>query len=96
MKENKMPMATKSTTTTKVHESKHFPFQIIEITTTTEEKEEKEFRIGSCGQILSEKVFKEHAKAEKYISTRPWELITSLCCLTIKNAIEYEKSQSNN
>lgn len=89
-----------ATQTVTVHESKHFPFQVIEITITDNEDpmphEEKQFKIGMCGQFVSEKSFTDKEKAEKYISSRPWELITNMVCVTIKNAIEYEKSQSNN
>lgn len=84
-----------TTTTTTIHESKHFPFQIVEITTTESKKEIKQFRVGMCGQFMSNKVFADKEKAEKYISARPWELITNMVCLTIQNAIEYEKSKSN-
>lgn len=86
-----------STTTTTVHESKHFPFQVVEITTRNNEDptpfEEKQFKVGMCGQFVSEKVFATHEKAEKYIASRPWELITNMVCITFKNAIEYEKSK---
>lgn len=95
---NSLP--TRGTTVTTIHDSKHFPFQIIEITTTfndvQEPIEEKQFRVGMCGQFMSEKAFASKQTAEKYISARPWELITNMVCLTIHNAFEYEKSKSNN
>lgn len=87
------------TTSTTIHDSKHFPFQIVEITTTIndveEPFEEKQFRVGMCGQFVSEKAFASKETAEKYISARPWELITNMVCLTIQNAIEYEKTKPN-
>lgn len=87
-----------TTQTTTIHESKHFPFQIVEVTTTNNDelnpKETKEFFIGMAGEFVSKKKFTELTKAEKYIGTRPWELITNLVCLTFKNAFEYEKSKS--
>lgn len=94
----KKEMPTKATTTTTIHESKNFPFQIIEIITTNEEDKiiEKTFKIGAMGAFMSEKVFTRKCDAEKYISLRPWELIINIICLTIQNAISYEKSQSNN
>lgn len=90
----KNSLPTEETTTTTIHESKHFPFQIVEITTTKGKKEIKQFRIGMLGELVSAKVFLKKETAEKYISTRPWELITNLVCLTFKNAFEYEKSKS--
>lgn len=77
-----------------VHESKHFPFQIAEVTTTENEKETKEFKVVMGNALLSEKVFADKVKAEKYIASRPWDLITNMVCLTIKNAFDYEKSKS--
>ena len=79
-----------------IHESKHFPFQIIEKTTTNEKEENKDFKIAALGAFMTHQVFKTKAEAEKYISKRPWELITNLICATIQNAFEYEKSKSNN
>ena len=90
----KNSLPTEETTTTTIHESKTFPFQIVEITTTQGKKEAKQFRIGMLGEFVSHKVFKTKETAEKYISNRPWELITNLVCLTFKNAFEYEKSKS--
>lgn len=87
-----------ATQTVTVHESKHFPFQVIEITIDEMESAtlpKTNYKIGMCGQFVSEKTFTDKEKAEKYISSRPWELITNMVCVTIKNAIEYEKSQSN-
>lgn len=88
-------MPTKATTTTTIHESKHFPFQIIEIITTNEEDKliEKTFKVGAMGAFMSEKTFTRKCDAEKYISSRPWELITNIMCLTIQNAIAYEKTK---
>lgn len=94
MKQEQVTMPTKATESTTIYESKHFPFQIVEITTSKNNKEKKTFKIGMCGQFVSEKTFTELDKAEKYISSRPWELITNMVCVTIKNAIEYERSQS--
>lgn len=84
---------TKNVTTT-IHESKHFPFQIIEIKSTDIQTEETDviFKIGVGGAFMSEKEFKSMENANKYIGGRPWELITNLICFTIHNAIEYEKS----
>ncbi len=90
----KSALPTEETTTTTIHESKHFPFQIVEITTTKRKKEIKQFRIGMLGEFVSAEVFLKKETAEKYISSRPWELITNLVCLTFKNAFEYEKSKS--
>lgn len=89
---NSLP--TTKTESVTIHESKHFPFQIVEITISDNEKsnEQKLFKIGTCGQIVSDKTFADKEKAEKYISSRPWELITNLMCVTIQNAIKYEKS----
>lgn len=91
-KEATNTMPTSKTESVTIHESKHFPFQIVEITITDNENEQKQFKIGTCGQIISEKTFADKEKAEKYISSRPWELITNLICVTIQNAIEYEKT----
>ena len=90
----KTALPTEETTTTTIHESKNFPFQIVEITTTKGEKVKKQFRIGMLGEFVSTTTFSTKENAEKYISKRPWELITNLVCLTFKNAFEYEKSQS--
>lgn len=100
MKQNLEDTKQGTTQTTTIHESKHFPFQIVEVTTTNNDEqnpnETKEFYIGMAGEFVSKKTFKELAYAERYIGTRPWELITNLVCLTFKNAFEYEKSKSNN
>lgn len=89
-------MPAKENVTTTVHESKHFPFQIIEIITTNNNTQEEihQYKVGVGGAFMSEKVFKTFETAQKYISSRPWELITNLMCFTIQNAFEYEKSQS--
>ena len=96
--QKKVEMPTQESTKTLIHESKHFPFQVVEITTINNEtdKEITQFKIGVGGEFMSKKVFEKRENAEKYISSRPWELITNLMCFTIQNAIQYEKSQSNN
>lgn len=96
METPKKEMPTKATTTTTIHESKHYPFQIIEIVTTDNEDKQlsKIYKVGAMGAFMSEKTFTRKCDAEKYISSRPWELITNIMCLTIQNAISYEKSQS--
>lgn len=89
-------MPTNSRKTTTIHESKHFPFQIIEMLTFDNEDNlvEKTFKIGAMGAFMSEKTFTRKCDAEKHISSRPWELITNIMCLTIQNAFKYEKSKS--
>lgn len=91
-KTNAMP--SKAETTTSVHESKHFPFVIIEQTTIKNEKETKTFRIGLAGSIVSEKTFKSLESAEKYIASKPYDLIINLVGTTIKLMKEDEKYQS--
>lgn len=91
-KTNAMP--TKAETTTSVLESKHFPFVVIEQTTIKNDKENKTFLIGLAGSIVSEKKFKSLESAEKYIASKPWELIINLVGTTIKLMKENEKSQS--
>lgn len=84
----------KNNVTTTIHESKHFPFQVVEINSTDIQTEETNviFKIGVGGAILSEKEFKTMENANKYIGGRPWELITNLICFTIQNAMEYERN----
>lgn len=96
MKTQEKEMPKTGTSTITIHESKHFPFQIIEITTNDAEEKQlsKIYKVGAMGAFMSEKTFTRKCDADKYISTRPWELITNIICLTIQNAIEYEKSQS--
>lgn len=92
-KRNGSEMPTKGTTTTTIHESKNFPFQIVEVTITEDhKKEQKFFQIGVAGQIMSKTKFSTLENAESYVSKRPWELITNLICLTVQNAIEYERT----
>lgn len=89
----KNSLPSKGTTTTTIHESKNFPFQIAEVTITEDhKKEQKFFQIGVAGQIMSKTKFSTLENAESYISKRPWELITNLICLTVQNAIEYERT----
>ena len=87
-------MPTKATTTTSVHESKQFPFMIIEVTETKDEKEKKKFHIGLAGAIISEKVFSKMESAEKYIASRPWELILGIVGRTFEIMQENEKTKS--
>lgn len=96
MKEQTKATKATETQTTTIHESKHFPFQIVEVTTINDEtqKENKAFLIGAMGEIMCKTKFTKKENAEKYISSRPWELITNIMCLTIQNAIKYEKSKS--
>ena len=77
---NEMP--TKATTATKIHNSKHFPFIVVETEKTENETTETKFRIAINNQIISEKTFDSLAEAEKYIGSRPWELIINLIGLT--------------
>ena len=94
MKEKLNEMPTKATTTTSTHESKQFPFVIIEQTETKNEKEKKKFYIGLAGAIISEKVFSKIESAEKYIESRPWELILGIVGRTFEIMQENEKSKS--
>lgn len=77
---NEMP--TKATTSTTIHESKHFPFIVVETTTTEKETTKTKFSIAIQNHIISEKTFDSLEKAEKYIGSRPWELIINLIGLT--------------
>ena len=79
-----------------MYNSKVEPFQIVQVTTTNEEtmKETTKFMIGACGQFVSKKEFKTLENAEKYIATRPWELIINLNYITIKLIQEHEESKS--
>lgn len=85
---NEMP--TKATTTTTVHQSKTFPFVIVEQTTTQDEESTTKFSIAVNNQIVSEKTFSTIEQAEKYIKSRPWDLIINLMGLTIKIMKENE------
>lgn len=87
-------MPTKATTTTTIHESKQFPFLIIEQTEVKNDKEKKQYRIGLAGAIISEKVFTKNETAEKYIASRPWELILGIVGRTFEIMQENEKSKS--
>lgn len=97
MEQLKKTSKVKKTESTTVHNSKVKPFQIVQVTTTNEETQEEtsKFMIGACGQFVSEKEFKSLENAEKYIATRPWELIINLNYITIKLIQEHEESKSN-
>ena len=77
---NEMP--TKATTTTTVHQSKIFPFVIVEQTTTQDEETKTTFAVAVNNQILSEKTFSTLEQTEKYIKSRPWDLNINLIGLT--------------
>lgn len=89
---NEMP--TKATTTTTIHESKQFPFIIIETNTTKNEESNTYYKIAVSNNILSDKAFETLKKAEEYITSRPWDLIINLIGLTYQMMKENEKSQS--
>lgn len=91
-KTNAMP--TKAETMTSVHESKQFPFVIVEQTTINENNEETKFRIGLAGQIVSEEIFTTLEDAENYISNKSWELIINLIGTTIQIMKENEEFKS--
>lgn len=92
------PAKVGKTETTTIHESNVQPFQIIEQKVIDNDKEqpteENRFRIGACGQYMSDKVFENKEEAESYIDSKPWELIINLNYLTIKLYNEYEESKS--
>lgn len=85
---NEMP--TKATTTTTVHQSKTFPFLVVEQNTTQNEETTTTFAVGVQNQIVSEKTFSTLEQAEKYIKSRPWDLIVNLMGLTYQIMKENE------
>lgn len=78
------------TETIKVHKAKSKPFFIIE----REINENKTFEIAVGQEIISEKKFNSYDEAQRYIGSKPWEIIINLACLIYQNQKEYEKSQS--
>lgn len=45
----------------------------------------EDVRIASGNHLVSEKEFKNEAEAEKYIKSKPYELICNLCCVIFKS-----------
>lgn len=82
MQDLKQPKKEVTTQSVTVHESKTFPFRIIE---TTDEKG-KFFQIAIGQSIMSRKHFKTKIGAEMYIKMKTWELITNVIGLTIELA----------
>lgn len=60
---------------------------------TIAEKDGK-FHILVQNYIVSEKTFDKLEKAEKYINSKPWELIINVTSLTLKLVQQHEKSKS--
>lgn len=85
MKKEFQGIPTQEGTTTKtIHDSKTFPFVIVEETKSNDDKEETNFMIGLAGQLICEKKFKTMKSAEMYISRKPWDLIMGFVCTTIE------------
>ena len=78
------------TETIKVHKAKSKPFLIIE----KETDENKTFEIAIGQDIISEKKFNSYDEAQRYIGSKPWEIIINLACLIYQIEKENEKSQS--
>lgn len=79
------------TETTTIHESKYFPFNIVERSTQKGDETEQEFLIVVSNAIMTELEFKDFQSAEDYIAARPWDLIINLLGYTIEKRLEYEK-----
>lgn len=82
MKDLKEPKKEVTTQSVTVHESKTFPFRIIE---TTDEKG-KFYQIAIGQSIMCKRHFKTKFQAEMHILLKPWELITNVIGLTIELA----------
>lgn len=79
LKEPKKEITTQSVT---VHESKTFPFRIVE----TNNEKGKFYQIAIGQSIMSPKHFKTKFGAEMYIKMKSWDLITNVIGLTIELA----------
>lgn len=79
-------------TSTQVHESKVFPFLIVEQKEFDEQNNETscKCRIALQNNIVCEKTFNSVKEAEMYISKPQWDLILNLVCLTIETLQKYE------
>lgn len=51
------------------------------------------FLIGAFGAIVSQKEFTSLEDAEKYVESKPWELIINIAALAMKRLNEYENEQ---
>lgn len=82
MKNLEKPSKEVTTQSVTIHESKTFPFRIIE---TTDEKG-KFYQIAIGQSIMSTKHFKTKFGTEMYIKMKSWDLITNVIGLTIELA----------
>ena len=85
---NEMPI--KATTSTTIHQSKQFPFVIVEFTTTKDEESSTHYEIAVGNLIMSDKAFTTKEMAEEYIASKPWDLIINLIGLTYQTMNENE------
>ena len=79
-------------TSTQVHESKVFPFLIVEQKEFDEQNNETSctYKIALQNQIISEVMFNSKEEAEEYISKPSWDMIINLVCFTIESFQKYE------
>ena len=79
-------------TSTQVHESKIFPFLIVEKKDFNEQNSETSCtcQIALQNSIVCEKTFNSIDEAEEYISKPQWDLIINLICLTFETLQKYE------
>lgn len=73
-----------SETVTSVHQSKTFPFVLVQQDTTKDEVTTTKVKIAVGEHFVSEKEFSSLNAAEMYISKRPWEIIVNLMLVTVE------------
>lgn len=66
-----------------VHDVKYAPFKVFQQNET--------FKIILGNSIVSERTFDKKEDAIRYINSKPYELITSLICITLELKEKYEK-----
>lgn len=71
--------------TTQVHTMENCPIAILE------KDDNCQIIIGN--NIISEKVFRSVKDAKKYVSKKPWEIITALMCFIVESFNNYQNEQ---
>ena len=71
--------------TTQVHTMENCPIAILEKNET--------FQIIIGNNIVSDKVFRNLEDAKKYVSKKPWEILTALMCFIVESFNNYQNEQ---
>ena len=73
---------TSETSSTTIHETKHFPFIVVQ--------QNEDFHLAVGNNYITENVFTSLEEANAYLEEKPWDILINFICLTCQKVMQNE------